>query len=267
MSVYKNQLDLVKSYGLISGESVRVDCPFCGSQNTFTITKKVGTLLWYCFSASCQTKGRASDEYSKDDFLRKMESSVGVTFQIPDHWVGVQGHTLCMKYLEDNHCLEAVLDNRAEVMYDPRQNRCVFLIRKEGVVCDAVGRVLDSFGYPKWLRYGSTSSGYCAKHTRQAFRGSSISSIVVEDCASACAVSCIADGYGLLGTNLTPDHILDLRLYDHVYIALDPDAISKAIQMQKTLSSFVRCSVWFIEDDLKYYNKEQLEEMAAKWIL
>lgn len=260
MTSYAEQLRKVKSYGLITGESVRVACPFCGKPGTFTIAKERGTLMWYCFRASCDSRGRADDEYTKADLLARIEV-VQKEFTVPDHFTGVQSHKHVMKYLQDNNCIDAVWDHRAEVMYDPQQNRCVFLTRKEGVICDAVGRILDKRGYPKWFRYGSSSSGLVVGHA-----GSSggISCVAVEDAASACAVSCVADGYSLLGTNLTADHILDLRHYEQVYIALDPDAIQKAIKMQRTLSAFTRCKVWFIEDDLKYFNREQVAEMFKK---
>ena len=39
------------------GETKRIDCPICNGKKTFTITNHMGSLLWNCYKASCNTKG------------------------------------------------------------------------------------------------------------------------------------------------------------------------------------------------------------------
>jgi DNA primase len=84
---------------------------------------------------------------------------------------------------------------------------------------------------------------------------------VVEDAASACAVSGAGVGIALLGTNLTNTHLHTLRRFETVVVALDPDATRKALELQKQISFFTRCVVRRIDDDLKYFDADEVRRM------
>ena len=73
---FKNQLSIIET--LVQGSEVdmRTDCPFCSHSNTLTIKKSNGKLLWYCFHASCDTKGHVTKELSMEEVKAKLLSSV-----------------------------------------------------------------------------------------------------------------------------------------------------------------------------------------------
>ena len=114
-------------------------------------------------------------------------------------------------------------------------------------VVDAVGRSLSKYSnnrnYPKWHRYGNSGLPFIC--------GNSETCYVVEDCASAVAVSQYGTGLALLGTNLS-DPILDIVAnYPSVVVCLDRDASAKAIQMKNRIGQFTKCEVRLLDVDPK----------------
>ena len=83
--------------------------------------------------------------------------------------------------------------------------------------------------------------------------------VIVEDCASACAVSNILTGVAILGTSLKQSHKQSLKSYDKLYIALDRDATTKAFDIANELRSegFKNVKIKALKDDLKYFNTEE----------
>ena len=53
-----------------------------------------------------------------------------------------------------------------------------------------------------------------------------------------------------------------LKKFKEVKICLDPDATRKSLDLQKYLSYIVKCSIMRIEDDLKYYNAEEIRKLV-----
>ena len=88
-------------------------------------------------------------------------------------------------------------------------------------------------------------------------------SVIVEDCPSACAVSNILTGISIMGTKLKSVQKSHLKPYKNLYICLDRDATTKSYDMAKDLrsSGFDNVIVKPLEDDLKYYNTEQVREI------
>ena len=66
-----------------------------------------------------------------------------------------------------------------------------------------------------------------------------------------------------MGTKLKSLQQLHLTPYKNLYICLDRDATVKAYDMAKDLrsSGFANVIVKPLEDDLKYYNTEEIKEM------
>ena len=66
-----------------------------------------------------------------------------------------------------------------------------------------------------------------------------------------------------MGTKLKEIQKSHLKPYKNLYICLDRDATTKAYDMAKDLrsSGFENVIVKPLEDDLKYYNTEQIREI------
>ena len=161
------------------------------------------------------------------------------------------------QYLHKNNCWEAVAWGRADIKYDVKQNRIVFMIKdpKDNKYAGAVGRGLNAQVYPKWYMYTDKSIPFkCGKCD---------DAVIVEDCASACAVSNILTGIAILGTSLVNNHNKYIKPYKKLYVALDPDATSKSFKIANELKfqGFTDVYVKHLKDDLKYFNTEQIKEI------
>ena len=237
--------------------SIRVNCPMCSGRNTFTITKMHGKLLWNCYKASCKIKGGKETKRSKSDIKTIILSSYyQPSFQLPDYFVSVHNNQKALTYLKYNNCLDALQDKRAKIMYDPKQDRVVFVVSDGSQHFDAIGRSLNKKVIPKWYRYGKSQKLF--------FCGSHDYAILVEDAASACAVSTKFTGVALLGTNMKDADLTQLKNFKHVFICLDADATRKSLDLQKYLSYIVSASVVRLKEDLKYYDIEQISEVIWK---
>ena len=139
-------------------------------------------------------------------------------------------------------------------MYDPQQDRVVFMVKSDGIIHDAIGRSLKKDVKPKWYRYGKSNKLFmCGNHA---------TAILVEDVASACAVSHVATGVALMGTHMKDADLSVLKQFKEVKICLDPDATRKSLDLQKYLSYIVKCSILRIDDDLKYYRAEEIRKLV-----
>ena len=250
-----NIRDFIQQNEPMDNTSNRINCPECGGRNTFTITKEYGKLLWNCYKAFCRVRGAKDVVRTKDD-IRSLVSSQNYhsIYHLSEHFVPVHNHSQSMAYLTRNNCIHALEDRLVKIMYDPKQNRTVFIVQDDSQVYDAIGRSFSNKALPKWYRYGNSSKLFtCGEHD---------TAILVEDAASACAVSQVATGVALLGTNLKDADLTPLRKYKHVHICLDSDATRKSLDIHKYLSYFVPCSVVRLKDDLKYFNKEEIKKLV-----
>ena len=53
---------------------IRIDCPFCFHQNTFTLKNIDGKIMWNCFHASCNAKGKISRDMSPEELKKFLNS-------------------------------------------------------------------------------------------------------------------------------------------------------------------------------------------------
>jgi DNA primase len=141
-------------------------------------------------------------------------------------------------------------------MYDVKQHRIVFLIKEKEKVKGAIGRGLNSQIYPKWYIYGDKTYPFIC--------GDSDIGILVEDCASACAVSHVYSGIALMGTSL-PDSFIPIlkKKFKKIIVALDRDATTKSFDISNQLRYYVESEVKILEDDLKYYDEETIKKILA----
>lgn len=266
-------LNFVQDLELRSGEHWRGDCPNCGGINTFSVSNEFGTRLYHCYRSSCRLAGSLKGEMSYADLEQVLgnldRSSIDRperVFVRPEHFVDALSRPECVEYLIKNHAYEACRDGRAEVLYDVKQNRVVFLVKKDGVTYDAVGRALDRAVKPKWYRYGTSSFPFivCANRSNERLRlGSTVA--IVEDAASSCAVSMAGiDGCALLGSQLGLVDASSLVGYDTVIVALDKDASDKSIQIERYLSYYCKnVKILLLERDLKLLSPQEISHAIA----
>jgi len=254
---FSQQLNIIKTL-VPSGEvDTRMDCPFCQGTNTLTIKRNNSDLLWYCFHASCSAKGNHEGEMTMEQVINTVvtkEKEKEKDFVMPKSFVSIFSTDKCTDYLKKNHCMESYIQGNAEIKYDVKQNRAVFIIKEKEKIRGAVGRGLTSQVYPKWFMYGDKSYPFIS--------GDSDTAVLVEDCASACAVSETHTGVALMGTSLPDSYIPVLKKkFKKVIVALDRDATTKAFDISNQLRYYMDTEVKILEDDLKYFDKTQIESL------
>jgi len=258
---FKQQLAVVEGLLIPPDTEMRMDCPFCSNKNTLTVNTTDGSIGWYCFHASCTAKGRKQGEknmsYVNTTFKQKDES-LDTEFYLPDSFKSVHSNEKAMMYLHKNNCWEAWSWGRADIKYDVKQDRVVFLIRNEHKAHEhvgAIGRALSSATYPKWYMYANKDVPFIC--------GICDDAVIVEDCASACAVSNILTGVSIMGTSLKQSHKKFLNSHKNLYVALDRDATTKSFEIasELRLGGFENVHVKTLTDDLKYFNTEEIKEM------
>lgn len=246
------------------GQSLRFDCPECGGNNTLSITNSMGELVWQCFKASCNIAGRKSlkktPEQMMDYINVELRDTFVKSFTLPDHITSVQSSSEAGVYLRDMNCWAAYMSGLADIRYDPRQRRVVFCVYdpNTGKLVDAIGRALDAKhqGQPRWWRYGRSGIPFIA--------GTDKMGVIVEDAASACAVAPHATGIAIMGTSLHDTAISCFKPYREIVIALDYDATTKALEMERYLSYFLdKVRVLPLLEDLKYEPPEKIRALLG----
>ena len=242
----------------------RSDCPVCGKSNTFSVTDDGLQRLWYCFHADCNVKGRTGITLTKDfakHALSRKKKPPPITdtsaFQIPDTFVSLSRSLDAELYVRSVNAYDAYLSGRADIRYDFKRNRVAYIVKDGRNIVDAAGRSIDG-RKPKWYRYGNSGHPFLC--------GTGDSVFVVEDCASACAVSNSCAAIALLGTNLLQSHVDVLTKYKKVNIALDKDATDKALEMVRMLHNHVPTKLVILTQDLKNMKGEERDEFIRQHI-
>lgn len=234
------------------GEGLRLDCPSCGSRNTFTISNVGGKLLWNCYSASCSLSGGTSTTISIDDAKRlRSKEDVDVSeFVLPKSLVVARPVVIDWA---STYSLDAI---KLGILYDVIEHRAVFPIYNGTTMSDAIGRALGK-RKPKWKRYGNSSVPYTCGNSKVA--------VLVEDAISAAVVGThISDatGVAILGTNITTGHKQFIKnSYHKLIVALDPDARNKALVMCKDMCLYMSVIPLSLSDDLKYMNAKDMDKV------
>lgn len=257
---------LLKDALEFEGTKLRCDCPVCGGDNSFSATKDGNCISFMCFRAACGVRGAVDHEPTISDLNNMcLPATKRAPFIIPDYF-SASLTDICISYLEKHHCWDAYKEGRAEVLYDPKQDRICFIIYDNGVCYGASGRSLSGGVGPKWYIYNDGGIGFLVG-CRDATTNGPISAppppeiLLVEDCASACASSSIMDSLALLGTNLHARDYDLIKQYKKAYVALDKDATVKALDIQKNLSYLLETVVVPLERDLKYLNQEEITKV------
>jgi len=257
MATYKEQITEAQSYRVREGGFHRGNCPFCGGKNTYTVNNRSGELWWNCFKASCDVGGSLQGDMSMqaihlrlgDKGYSEALAVVQRGIPIPHGLVGINTREPVLTFLAAYNCIAAFKTGLIDIKYSPSEDRIMFPIRQGDKVVGYVGRGRQGVK-PKWKKFGDCSSLLTCGLGRTA--------VVVEDALSACAVGIIPDytGCSLSGTLLSPVHIVELRAFDRVIVALDPDAMSKGLELTSRLGS--KATLRLIDNDLKYFGPEDI---------
>tara|TARA_R110002012_G_scaffold93494_1_gene226670 strand:+ start:155 stop:946 length:792 start_codon:yes stop_codon:yes gene_type:complete len=258
---YREQTEVIKNIPIHTGQSIRMDCPFCFHNNTLQLTKESGQMKWYCFSASCNAKGVLDTEKTMEDitYMVNKKKEDKVNWVVPDYFQPGHSTHRVAKYLNENNCIDAYNKGMANIQYDPQAHRAVFLIKDDShKIIGGVGRAMRADIVPKWYVYGRKDYPYIC--------GEGDVAVVVEDCASACAVSSNFAGVALMGTSLSDSFIPVIqKKFKEVIVALDRDATTKSYDIAKSLESAkVKTRVAILKDDLKYYRPAMIKEILCK---
>ena len=244
----------LNDYDVSDGETQRMDCPICRGKNTFSITNNMGDLVWNCYKVSCTVSGSTRVGMSIDDIkarFKKIDTVDDIEFELPKYVIQRSGG-LYMNRWCDRWGLNV---DKLGLMYDVKEDRVVFPVVHDGKIVDATGRSLGK-RIPKWKRYGNSGLPYV--------HGCGKVAVVVEDCVSAAVVGDWSSyvGVALLGTSLQDSHRSYLSQFSTALIALDPDALTKSLQMAKELRGYVSdVRPIKLEDDIKYCNPTDMEKL------
>lgn len=255
------QLDIIKDINIKEGDRLTLDCPFCNGRKKFTISYLDGKVLWNCYRASCNVRGIYSKGYSLKGLKNKLDSEnlpckyTSIIRPMPKYLSRVEVNKDAIEYLKGVNSWLAYEKNLIDVKYSPIDNRVIFIHNNQ---LGAIGRTLINH-MPKWISYGTGATFYKV--------GKGNTAIVVEDVPSACAISNISKytGVALCGTNISADQCLELSDFDRAIVVLDKDASKKAIKVSKRINSFLPCTVRFTNEDLKYLNPKQIDEVLNEY--
>ncbi len=210
-------------------------------------------VMWYCFKAGCHIRGRTKSQVTEESLKEALRTPTPRGFAdkfntTPFKFIPLSKAPLIIT-MKKNHAYLAFADHRADIRYDPKQNRMVFIVYDNGTPVDAIGRRLGvGSKIPKWHRYGKAGQPFVCKKGK-ATRSDTL--VVVEDCFSACAATVAHDGAALMGTSLYATFIPVFKKYKKIIIALDADATREAMEIQKNLNWHVPTRVVRLEEDLK----------------
>jgi hypothetical protein len=260
--------DFVEDLSIGGSGSLRMDCPACSHKNTFSVSEVNGERLWYCFHADCDVKGRTGFRIRKDTPYHPLLAKVKPanprldtyegSFELPDTFVSLSREPDAESYVRRVNAYEAYRNGLADIRYDFRSKRVVYLVRHNNRIVDAAGRALDKNVKPKWWRYGKSGHPFVC--------GSGRIGVLLEDCASACSVSDILSGIALLGTSLVDSYIPTLRTYDRLVVALDKDATKKALGLVRRLRAIRPTSLVILDKDVKEMTTDERKRTFDKYI-
>jgi len=245
-------IEYIRGLDIADGSSIRMDCPECKGRKTFTVTNNNGQLLWNCYKASCNVRGTHKMRMSAESIYRRLNMTEDN--KITDFCMPVNIVPLSSEYEQAMAWAFSwgLSPNRHGLMYDIREHRVVFPVVHEGITVDATGRAIGK-RLPKWKRYGSNRLPYTYGYGKVA--------VVVEDCISAAVVGDDRHtGVALMGTSMSNEQKQYLSQFSTALVALDRDAVTKALKLARELNGVVdNVKVLMLKDDLKYGNDRDIE--------
>lgn len=268
--------DVIYPLKLYTGQTIRLDCPNCGGNNTFSVTKKDGMYLYNCYRVHCKISGAITYSPSVKELKEKLVMSTTASnvveeniegkkviverkdaFVIPKYIDKGVGNSDCLAWLQSNQAFESYKKGFYEVYHDHKDNRIVIPLHNLArELVNMGGRVIHKNASPKFKLYSKAKAPpfVC---------GTGDSAVIVEDFASAASVARVNGvvGVALLGTNFNAEaHVPFLKKYRCLYIALDPDATKISMEIEKLLSciSLQEIRILFTKCDFKHFKKDEI---------
>lgn len=276
---YREACSFAYSLNIPRNQHKRVDCPLCGGQHTFSVSNEGGTIKFHCFRASCGVSGYGENaQNSIVDIKHRLlvpDDSRGPHFggdfntnaligNIPATWQPIEQYDKCWELLEKFNCLDVFESQPIKFMYDPAQDRLVFIEFNTSVTISmATGRSLSG-DLPKWYKYVTKESIFSAYVPDFEKDPENKAYFICEDPPSACSLARFGFGLALCGTSWNVNDIVKYvdRTFSPVYICLDNDALKKSMALKRDLEPMLRREVRILQlsDDAKYMNYHQLKK-------
>lgn len=250
----RNLIQKIEELNLPLGMTHRGSCPVCKRDKTFTVSNDNGTLLYNCYSNSCNISGAVRIGLTVDDIKQYFLNNGFRNAKAPAPFVMPQQVVYDSAYTKPYADKYGIDHEHLGLRYDVAEQRIVFPITHGGVIVDAIGRSIVN-AQPKWLRYGEARTAYVT--------GTGPVAVVVEDAVSAAVVETLGGtGFALLGTTLLTEHLGLLHRYASVIVALDPDARKSTITITRELkSNGVNAIAFPLHDDLKYREEDDVTQL------
>ena len=222
--------------------SNRKDCPQCGRPNSVKIRTENGYQSEHCFGVDCNYFVKEQQEFDVSNLKTTERRTLDKKLLVE-----ARSHPASLEFLQKHY----ISDANANIYYYPRHNRVVFNYKDM-----YVGRSLDKSVQPKWLVYADSYNPFVVQRYKH---GRSEQVILVEDCVSACNAARLYDSIALLSTTLKDSYLSEVLKYDTIYVALDEDAGTKALKIQRILGMVKDCRVVLLTKDIKYLAMDELE--------
>lgn len=260
-----NELSQLKSdaVSLAVGESETVYCPFCDNEKPYppsmSLTRTETGILYNCYRASCSGRGHIGSLPSN-----MIETKVKPEFT-PNSLTDPTGQL--------SNEIEAHLVSKYNLTVSEMHNHNFKeLTLRSGIVMPLYTQSGSKWGNTvKLFNTKSKAKHYIDVDVPSRLAWCKLSSsvdehttvILTEDVLSAVRCSRFYRSCALLGTNLTSEMIKDLLSagYVHVILALDPDALSKAVKLQQQSALFFSTfRIASLSADPKDLEHDKLEE-------
>lgn len=225
-----------EALGLEVGASTQVYCPCCDNDPPYppslSITRDDNGIIYNCFRAVCSCRG----------FIGSLPSCIPTDKKLVKRFVP-------KPYTREATLPNAKIQGLLSRLYGITEEE----LRDNGIKQTGTGGLLMPLynveGYPfghttKYRGKALKAIHYLTTETSKLHfvnpRRVGSSAILVEDVLSAIRVHRFAQGVALLGTNLNIAMVKDLLKggYRDIIVALDPDALHKAIKMRKAFGIF-----------------------------
>ena len=109
LTVMSSTHEYVESLGVPIGSRHRSDCAFCGHKNSFAAYNDGVYVIFKCFHADCNVKGRVRTRLTPEAFTSVVKPEVKNSFEfvLPDTFVDVSKSAHAMQYLKSVNCMDA----------------------------------------------------------------------------------------------------------------------------------------------------------------
>jgi hypothetical protein len=245
------------------GSSKYIDCPKCQRKNKCGLTHKPDGIIYNCFSASCNFKGKIHDKLSNNQIAQILKVKAITDeeryFRLPTYLIDGFASETGLKLALQYDLLKAYTDKQFKTSYDPKLNRQVFYYRNHNnAVVGAVGRALSPKIKPKAHIYPDSEKTPWVI-------GKDKTAVIVEDIFSAVKIYNIGlTGIALSGTKLSAEYLEMFKKYDKIIICLDKDASIQSLEIKKALD-FICNSViiQLIQKDFKDMTRDEAKKVLG----